>query len=528
MFSINKKANIIRASLVCSVLLLIVATALPLTTYAQVAVVDSGVNANTSNIAQISSTISSYLRELRDKEYNLDPRANTIKNQQAMQHIANTKAFIASGNDGQSFFPKNLEVLRAENMVAVAENYFTELEEQSTMCSAFKSQVIAAAKQRFVLDNARNAAAKSTCALEESESVEAYMAGQWDRATFHKMNIGDPENSAPLPMLWQAETELQEQVREQQEIEETYLGWGNGFFNQYEVAQANGGPVMVCSNPRQRYSTEVNGVRTHECRVATPSSIMRERAAGILQIENVLKTSGDEHQETEAQVVDAIIRPTMSGGITGRAQSPLPTGIVPSPGTTTNPTPTVPCSGTDHNPYCAFPQVPADPTNATTQQFLAQVANLIQSTSGSSSIPIRQYLVRTMTSLQYSLQTIAMVNDIETEVEEATTEHAGCYSLTLPNNLLNNRTVATGGLALKLEAVKALTDMFLRYQQARATGQPTTQIESQFAQFLQTAWSAPDEADLQAIADEFNNNVELEFTPFQTEHNNRVAACAAT
>lgn len=462
-------------------------------------------------IIQINQQILNNIARLVEKEFTLDPAANNVKMQNAIAYYNTTKQMVASGDNGNPYFITNINLYEKQIHATSTAHQIEDLR-GSNICDAFEDELIAKLKERYIAETARSTAEKTTCSLDTAteNNTAAFLEGDYEQGGIQAMfNMAQNPDQSPLGAIFETEATIKERADKDVENAMTEAGWGDGFKSRYN-AQQN---VLVCTRTDMR----------DQCTIATPASLIKERAAGLPRMEFDIKMSGDEHQETESSMIDAVIQPTLAGGITGRA----------APISTTPPT-TPPQNGGGNGggnnlpTSDPFPNVPNNPQNPTTQSFLVQVTGAISQAGASSTNPVRPILVRTLTKLQYELETVGTVTDAETLHASTTDKYApyNCFDLDFSNSLLNQRILHLGNIPNTIGGIKKLYALFLRYEEAAANNTSTNQIIAD----LQTVLSLnigiiPTQADLNNIAEEYTDFLNNELAPYNSELNQQIAAC---
>lgn len=495
----------------------------------------SGTNAQ-RQVVTINNDIRGLIRQLVEKEYNYDPAAFRQKVQNSVAYSSQQIQYLRYGQDGSSFWITNQETYYKELAATTYSNTIEQMQEEANICGNFKTEVLTSLKTQYIEDNARGVSEQNTCELESvtDGNVDAFLEGNSEaggvQALFAIMkNPGNTPIGAKVENMRRIEAEVEEVIdyaREQ-------AAWGQGYKSVYE----DGRTIMAC------VQKEVNGIRmpgdsNRECRIATPATILRERAANLLQIETQIKTGGDELGETETALMDALVDNVMGRGYSGRAAVQVPGlnlggggggGGVPAtcgtgPGTNDPTDPNyITLSGLR---ICL---VPTDVNDQVARQFLGEVATTTNNSNASSTSPIKPVLIRTLTKLQYQLQTIELINNTETRHQDALNDPEyqaiGCYNIGFPNNFSNERTLTQTEIPYTIEALKELYPLFVEYERAMLQNTSTTQIMTVFQTVMQTNFAIPTEVELADIADKFNTSLGAQITDFNREHNQAVSQC---
>lgn len=510
----------VTVTLAVSMTLLLVALLLPREAQAQVNVVvngGSGTNAQ-RQVVTLNNGIRNLLQQLVDKEYEYDVAAERAANEAARNFRAAIEQGLQNGYRGSPIFIENLEVTIAQLEATTTRNVLDEVQ-QSGMCNAFKDEVLARLTQQYVLDNARTVAEKHTCQIDNvtEGNTEAFLAGDYEQGGINAMwhFIGNPEET-PVGAYYETGSEIREEREEVVENKLTRWNWNRGVKDVYAGQQ----DALVCTQG------EENGIRDN-CVITKPGSIWFE------QIVKGLNFTLD-----RAAQVDELDEDQTAGLFTDLARiSTLPNNLAPTdpntPGTSTpsNPGtgPGSPGTGDPTDPSNPYPSVPNDPDNQTTQSFLAQVTSDLNDNGNTPNNPIRPVLLRTLTKLQYQLETVALIDDTETMHASTSQYYAdqglNCYTLSFPNNFSNERTLTLGEIPFTIAAIKELYALFVRYEEAVANNQPTNQVLSDFQSTMQSNFAIPTEVDLQDIADKFNTALGRQINTFNQQHDEQVTQC---
>ena len=518
-FSITSRYILISIFSICLLGLIFL---FPKTSHAQVSVVVNGGSGSNAErqIVTLNRTIRDLVQRLVDKEYNLDPAATKQKNNLIAKYYQEQRAILASGDNGEAWFIQNLELYRAEIRTTTAGNAIDGLEE-SNICDAFKTEVITKLKQDYISENRQNMTEKSSCALDNATGgkTKEFLEGNFEEGGIMALwSIIQKPETTPMGSLLKNEGLVKEQEYEAEENALIRADWGDGTKSQY-----NGdNNVLVCSK------TEVNGVRdggdpAQRCRVVTPPSYLKAKAAGLANTEREAVLRGDELGETADDWIKTIIGQTETGGFTGEATSQSTPKPEPDPNPDPDPDPN-PVTNPLDDP---FPNVPNDPNEPITISLLGKITSDLKNSPASSTNPIHPYLERTFQKLQYELETVGLMDNVEFLIATTTTKYApySCYSVAFPNNFGNERTLTLTEIPETILSVKQLYVLYDAYEKAVADGSSTAQVIATFQELLRLSTAIPNQIELNDIAFKFETHLGGQVNSLLSTHNTQVEAC---